>query len=566
MRHGCWPVIAGTLLALTFAARSQDFTQSVELQPGWNSVWLEVDPPDRTPSAVFAGVPLLSAWTFSERVSATDFIQNPESTGWNRAKWLAYFPTNHPEARLANLYAVLPQRAYLIRLGGSNAVSWTVRGRPTLRPPAWVADRFNLRGFPVDPAVPPTFQQFFRSSPAHFWAASHQLESMFRLNPAGQWEAVSADDRLRRGEAYWVYTRGLSEFVAPFSLSLNSGESIDFDTVNRRVDLTLHNRHTLTKAIRLSPAGPHASPLLLLPPPSLGQTNLPQPLLTHEQSVAAGSEYRLRLGLDRLQLPDSPATDPSTGLHQNVLSVSDGEGTLFQVGVVAQVGDPLDFTGLWSGTVTITNVSPALGGTNGPGTPGSVPLSFPLRLLLHVDSGGHVSLLRDVTLVYTRTNAASGTNAGAGFGGRQLTQLVTDPSRLLRYTASEVQNRQVSGRHLTAPHFDFARSNGQFALPLQGVFALSNSVTGTLTIPGDLPTNPFLHRYHPDHRTNAYAITRDIQLSFGASSTTDSEGDEALGGTYGETITGLHKQPLYASGSLQLRRISNLGELNAGTP
>jgi|GEM_PF-1765865 len=469
-----WLGVPLALLALIFTVRSQELTQTIPLQPGWNSVWLEVEPADRTPSVVFAGVPVASVWTFSERVSATDFIQNPESTGWNRAKWLAYFPTNSPEARLANLYAVLPQRAYLIRLAGSNVVDWTISGRPTLRTSPWVADRFNLRGFPIDPDLPPTFRNFFRSSAAHFDPQAGRLESIFTLNSEGQWQAVAEEDRLRRGEAYWVYTGGPSDFIAPFSLTLNSGNQIDFDTTSRQVELTLRNQHALNKTIRLAPAGPHVSPLLLLPPSRIDQTNPPGPLLVHEQSVPAGTEYRLRLAMDRRQLAGSPATDPATGRHQNLLSISDSEGTLYRVGVVAQVGPASDFTGLWMGTVSITNVSPTLGTTNGPGSPGGVALGFPLRL-----------------------------------------------------------------------------------------FALSNIVTGTLQLPGNLPTNPFRHRYHPDHATNAYTTARDTHLRFGVDpNPTPGEGDEALGGIYWETITGLHKQPLYASGSIELRRLSNLGQLN----
>ena len=122
-----WLGVPLALLALIFTVRSQELTQTIPLQPGWNSVWLEVEPADRTPSVVFAGVPVASVWTFSERVSATDFIQNPESTGWNRAKWLAYFPTNSPEARLANLFAVLPQRAYLLKIDGIQPVPWRIQ-------------------------------------------------------------------------------------------------------------------------------------------------------------------------------------------------------------------------------------------------------------------------------------------------------------------------------------------------------------------------------------------------------------------------------------------------------
>ncbi len=94
---------------------AQELTQTITLRPGWNAVWIEVDPTNRQPAVVFAGLPLAGVWTWSERISATDFIQNPEVTGWNRARWLAYFPPNSSQAPLANLYAVLPRRAYLLK-------------------------------------------------------------------------------------------------------------------------------------------------------------------------------------------------------------------------------------------------------------------------------------------------------------------------------------------------------------------------------------------------------------------------------------------------------------------
>ena len=564
---GRWSLAFLTWMTLLLSSYGQQLAQTVELQPGWNAIWVEADPADRTPSAVFAGLPVHSVWTYSERISATDFIQNPESTGWNRAQWLAYFPTNSPEARLANLFAILPQRAYLVRLAGTNEVSWTIQGRPTLRTPPWVADRFNLRGFPVDPSAPPTFQQFFRSSPAHYDPKTARMQTMFRLTADGQWTEVTGGDRMRRGEAYWVYTQGPSDFIAPFSLTVDSGETINFNQSNRRVEVSLKNRHALAKTIRIAPLAGANSPLLLLPLVPSGGTNESRPLTEHDQPVSAGTSVRLRLGLDRSQLPNSPGTDPTTGRHGTLLSLSDGEGTSYVIGVEAQSGDAEDYTGLWMGTVTITNVSSVVSATNGPTTPGPVAAGFPLRLLLHVDTGGQVSLLRDVTLIYTQTNSATTTNGTAVLGVRQLTQLVTDPAWLVRYTAADIQNGLVSGRRITAPHFDFARTNGQFTQPLQGVFGAGNTVTGTLNISPDLPTNPFLHRYHPDHSTNAYAITRALSLALGSSTSSgNGSSDEVVAGVFQETITGLHKQPLFTSGSMELHRISTLGQLNLVNP
>ncbi len=478
--------LALAFLFVALAAPAQSITQTITLRPGWNAVWIEVDPPSRDPASVFAGLPLVSAWTWSDRVSATDFLQNPRDTGWNRAQWLSYFPPESPEAGLSTLGSVVPQRAYLVRLSGTEPVEWSVSGKPVLRTPAWSPDRYNLRGFPVDRAAPPTFGAFFRSSPAHFDAAQARMESVFRLAPDGQWREAVPTDVMRRGEAFWVFTRGASDFVAPFHLELNTGDVINFDSLNRQVAVTFRNRALLAKVIRIEPATGHASPLLLHSPASAHSTNGPTPIATHDQLLPPSGLHQLKVGVDRTLLSASPATDPASGLHTNVLRVDDDEGTTFFVGVTALAGPASDFTGLWLGTATIDHVGAVSDTTNVVSDPGTVPAAFPLRLLLHFASDGHVTLLRDVTLIYTATNTLDA--AASGLASRP-TRLVTDPAILAALPADDVRPRRVTGRRLTAPHFDFARIPGQFEFPLTGVFALSNQLTGTLEVPADLPTN-----------------------------------------------------------------------------
>lgn len=548
----------------TTTSHAQTLTQSFELQPGWNAVWLEVEATDRAPASVFAGLPLRSVWSWADRVSATDFIQNPGDAGWNRAQWLSYFPEGSPEAALSNLRAILPQRAYLVRLGGDQPVRWSITGRPIVRTPAWAADAFNLRGFPVDPTAPPTFRSFFRASPAHYDPASDHLEEIFTLSPDGRWTAVAPDARMQRGLAYWVFTRGASDFVAPFHLEMSSGDLLDFDATERRVDFTLNNRLALTKGIRIEHLSSNAPPLLLVQSPLSGSTNLTKPLNTHTQLVNGATSHRLVIALNRAELPSANPTSSLPVLRASLVSVSDGEGTLFYVGARALATPATDYTGLWLGTATITHVTsvPEAGDPTGSGV---VPLAFPLRLLLHVDSSGQVSLLRDVTLLYSATNTFAVTNPTAPILSDQPARLITDPAILANLSEADLRAGRIAGRRLMAPHFDFALAQGQYQLPLQGTFAISNQVTGTLNIPANLPSNPFLHRYHPDHGTNrAYAITREITLALDVPNAVSAgEGDESVGGTFSETLIGLHKLPLTTSGSLALRRIANVGALNA---
>jgi hypothetical protein len=220
--------------------------------------------------------------------------------------------------------------------------------------------------------------------------------------------------------------------------------------------------------------------------------------------------------------------------------------------------------GLWVGTVTITNVAQAH--SDNPSAPGSVPLGFPMRLLIHVDTNGNASLLREVTLIYTRTGTAD-TNHPAGSFTPGPSALITDPALLRQRLNYSSDASRITGRRLSSAQFDFPTSPGKFQLPLTGVFALSNQLSGRIDLSADMPANPFLHRYHPDHGTNqAYAITREFTLTFRPPDNLlrDSVGP-AMAGVYSETITGLHRVPLFTSGSMLLQRISDVGVLNGSS-
>jgi len=97
-----------------------------------------------------------------------------------------------------------------------------------------------------------------------------------------------------------------------------------------------------------------------------------------------------------------------------------------------------------------------------------------------------------------------------------------------------------------------------------------------LLLPADHPINPFKHKYHPDHdnlderfeepAAESFAVTRQVALDFAAAPppgrTAVDFGYNEMGGTYRETITGIHKNPLHLGGTFFLRRLSTIAELN----
>src|SRR5262249_8567026 len=80
------------LLGGALSGAAQSISQSFPLRVGWNSIWLEVDPTNAATHVVLAGAPFASVWTFADRLSAVDFIENPNEPVWNRDRWLRAVP------------------------------------------------------------------------------------------------------------------------------------------------------------------------------------------------------------------------------------------------------------------------------------------------------------------------------------------------------------------------------------------------------------------------------------------------------------------------------------------
>ena len=65
----------------------------------------------------------------------------------------------------------------------------------------------------------------------------------------------------------------------------------------------------------------------------------------------------------------------------------------------------------------------------------------------------------------------------------------------------------------------------------------------------------------------SYAVTRTCSFTFTAappagSAVTSGWGSRVLGGTYSETISGIHKQSITVSGTFELQRASEIGTLS----
>jgi len=280
--------LAVVLSHASSVTQAQNITQTLTLHPGWNSVFLEVAPTDPDVRHVFAGAPIDSVWAFAARPAAVDFIQDPNQLTGNLGLWQLFVPTNRVESINNNLFTLQPNRAYLIKSTNTAPITLTLTGRPSLRKVPWVPDSYNLRGFPVDPATPPTFQTFFMPSAAHFNAAAGALQKIWALNSAGTWVLVGPGDTMQSGVAYWVFTHGASDYLAPLTAALDAGDGLDFAHEINTLNLSLINRTGQSvNALITDASAPAASPLAYaLLDPVNGPTwpTLPSPLLRVEAS------------------------------------------------------------------------------------------------------------------------------------------------------------------------------------------------------------------------------------------------------------------------------------------
>lgn len=576
-----WQMLAALLLTLSWqsAALAQVLEQQIELRPGWNAIHVELTPENNDIAAVFAGLPVASVWQFRPDPDGAQFIRNPADGLENLDGWFGWFPEPRPEAFLSQLFAISANTSYLVRLEGSSTRTLRLRGRPSFRPPQWIADGFTLTGLPVSSTSAPTFADFFSASPAHVG------EPIYRLSNSGQWERISApaSTRIEAGRAYWIHTRGNSSYQGRLHLVLEQGQSLEYSAALDESRVVLRNFSGLPGTFQVRRLGSSGMPISYLnEDPETGETGWPDLQQTLLLDAPPAADVFLSLGVRRSLF--------SADRMEEVLEISDELGQRVLLAVGANTTQPLAqlragaagkgaapaksataLAGLWVGNVEITAVSEAQrAGTE----PRPVLRPFAQRMILHVDAGGSVRLLKDVIQMWQdgsyRPSSIDPNFREVDQPGRHV--LITEPSLIPLYTGPSNRDGQPVGLRVSTVAYDFVGTS----LELNGDFGPGGQVSGSLVLPSDLPTNPFLHRYHPDHDNldpqflnrvdEAYQVVRNLRFDFVAEDPSGTNppgwGDRIVGGTFSESISGLHKNPIFLAGRFRFERISAVSTLN----
>jgi len=571
-----WAVTAGLCLALPVAAA--DLEQVIDLEPGWNSIYVRLDPIQADIENVFAGLPVRSVWRWIPDQRGSEFVADPAEGLETVDGWFGWFPEPRPEAFLSNLFTISANTAYLVELEGSVSHQITIVGQPVFRPPQWQSDAFTLTGLPVSPDQPPTFAEFFEASGAH------QGQPFFELESDGRWRLIEAPNAtaIDHNQAYWIFTRGNSDYQGKTHLVLDQGESLEYARALDEIQFVLRNRSDLDGTFQIERLQGNTLPLRFrLEDPETGEVGWPALQDVMVRSVPAGREVFFTFGVRRSEFTASRMSQ--------TLAVTDEHGGRILLHAAADTVQPLvpptrgpdgrepdgtvpaGFAGLWSGAVQVKAVSEAqLAGTEP--TPTGKP--FEQRVLIHVDTGGQARLLKDVILMWQEGTLAP-SDVDPDFDevetpGRYV--LITNKDLIPLFEGAVNRDGESVGQRFSTVAYDF---EGEFQ-EMDGDFVPGGDISTTIVIEPEFPTNPFRHKFHPDHDNKdaqflnpaeeAFQVMRDMRFEFAVEDPLGADppgwGSTIVGGTFEESLTGLHKNTIFVSGSFRLRRLSNVPVLN----
>lgn len=572
-------LLSGLLFAMQSGA--QQTLQTIVLHAGWNAVHLVVHPETNACEAVLAGLNVETVWGWNRRFSPVQFISEaPDNIAGGVPKspdWLSYFPPGHPLRDQRSLFAMDGGKTYLIKLpDGAQPTPLNLRGRPAIRGPDWVTDGFTLVGFGVDLTSAPTFSKFFSGSPAQAG------QRVFRITSQGGWQEVTApgSSRLTNGEAFFVRSKGPSDFVGPIQVILPQRDRLDFGSIMQEQTIEIRNAGTNLVNLSLRPL-PSADPNQMGRLPldvwisgtnggfHFGWTSFDGTIT--RSNIAPGRSWLVRVAARRRDF-SSVTVNPGGNSLQALLELTEQSGSSRWLIPVA--AEPSPVSGLWAGYVSINKVSqPAV-----TDQPVATANSFRFRLLIHVDKNGNTRMLQQVIQMWqdgtTKPDPQNPELRVVDVPGHYV--LLTDETLTGGYQGSTLRDGRPAGRRMSSVVFGF---RNRVTMIGAGDFAAPQAWRRCqIELGYDDPVNPFKHKFHPDHDNRreadtqllregaeSYSVHRDVLIEFAGQ---DPEGRpqtgwgaDVTGGTYRETITGLHKSALNVEGTFRLQRVSRVDAL-----
>lgn len=573
-------ILISIFISSTAISAVASIEQTFELKPGWNAIHVELEPIENRVETIFSGVPVKSVWRWIPEKLGHDFIKDPAEGLLSADGWFGYFPEPRPEAFLTNLYTLSANTAYLVFLDDNVNRSVTISGKPVYSIIDWRNNGFTLTGLPVEPGNEPSFADYFSLS------EEHNNQPIYKLSSTGVWQQISNlnTEVIQSGQAYWIYTDGNSNYPGLINIQLQQGESLEYRTMFTELDFMLSNTSDVTNFIKIDRVGGVNMPMKYLNiDPETGEEawpNLPNSRLLELQS---GEDVVVRFAVDRNNFSEERM--------EQIFSISNEQGARYLLHAGASTIQPLTLpsrsmqkrginevptsnAGLWAGTVQVMGVSEA---QNSGVEPKAVGKPFAFRVLIHIDATGRAKLLKNVVQMWqegTYTPSASNPEyLEVDVPGNYV--LLTDDSLIPDFSGVTVRSGQSAGVRYSTIGYDFEGND----IEMSGDFSIGNSLLASLLVDSDLPTNPFYHKYHPDHdnfdaqflnyKQEAYQITREMQFQFSQHNPRYPDiqdppgwGYQQMGGVFRESISGLHKNTIFIEGEFRLQRVAATAVLN----
>jgi len=232
-------------------------TQTIEIEEGWNAVYLEVGPAEPEPATVFEETPIDIAAAYLTPDSSAQFVINPGADLFRQTGWAVWYAGDRPDSFLKTLHAILGQQAYLIH--SKAAFTWRVTGTVEKAEANWQPDAYNFVGFSVDAVAAPTFSQFFAGSEAHDQGRIYRLVN-------GAWKKVTVPDgeNMRSGEAFWVYCDGSSDYPGPLGVETTSRFGVMALSAGAELVLRNETPHPVTPTLEHVASGTNSVPLAVI--------------------------------------------------------------------------------------------------------------------------------------------------------------------------------------------------------------------------------------------------------------------------------------------------------------
>jgi hypothetical protein len=553
--------LGSLLFAATAHAQWQSTTYT--LKGGWNSIYLHGDAKQNTIENLFPSQ-VLEVWRWNPNPNQVGFTSSPLVPANGTPEWSTW----KRDGSVTQFTTLSGQNAYLVRCSGTtaNTYSVTIPQSPVLPANSWVRNGANFLGFPSksNGGTYPTMSNFFATFPSAIAASSKVYKYVGgELGPNNPVQVFSTStERVDANQGYWFSAEVVGNFNAPLEVSLSSGPALDFGRNGSVITARLYNRSNNITTVAIAPVNSVAAPL--------GQEVVTAAVpITHRVLSSSGTWEETLIGPSGITqvIPPNSSVEVSFGIDRSSMTALAGSlyASLLRITDSSNLTDihlPVrarasSFAGLWVGDAMVVAVESK--SASDQITPTS--RSYPLRFILHVDDNGVARILSQVFL--GQLNQV-GNHVG----------ICTSESHLLASAKSKATR-------IVCAHMPLDR-----VIAATGTVGNASTLELTIDIPFNDPTNPFVHKYHPDHDNKtakgaalsagqeSYNISREIKFSFTATPPTDGEsssgwGSSVIGGNYTETIQGLSKDTkgvgngdgIHLRGTFELRRVSEIGIL-----